>query len=271
MQNRYVGDVADFGKHGLLRFLNGLTDTENPRPRLSVGLIWYLYHESPDNGDGRHISYLMRTPSDNREDYRECDPELWDTLRDLILRDARCVHCAEEMKLPLDGTRYASALLHFPKHMKPADRRPFRKFWFATALDAVEGTDIVCVDPDNGLGNEDEMYTKTGPKHVYISDLKAIWNNGQSLVVYQQLGMKKGGADRMIPEVAAKLRDGLDVEPIPLWFHRGTARVFFVVPQPNEKGDLIRERVGRFMDGPWGKKGHFELVLPKSMAQEEAA
>ena len=26
MQNRYVGDVGDFGKYGLLRFLSGMTD-----------------------------------------------------------------------------------------------------------------------------------------------------------------------------------------------------------------------------------------------------
>ena len=45
MQNRYVGDVADFGKHGLLRFLSGMTDEEKPNQKLRLGLVWYMYHD----------------------------------------------------------------------------------------------------------------------------------------------------------------------------------------------------------------------------------
>ena len=48
MQNRYVGDVCDFGKLGLLRFLSGCTDS-SPEPRLRLGLIWYL---CPDEAHG---------------------------------------------------------------------------------------------------------------------------------------------------------------------------------------------------------------------------
>ena len=40
MQNPYVGDVADFGKHGLLRFLSGMTDEAGPEPKLKLGLVY---------------------------------------------------------------------------------------------------------------------------------------------------------------------------------------------------------------------------------------
>ena len=40
MQNKYVGDVGDFGKYGLLRRLACPEFTESP---LSLGVIWYLF------------------------------------------------------------------------------------------------------------------------------------------------------------------------------------------------------------------------------------
>ena len=95
MQNRYVGDVWDFGKHGLLRYLSGETAgvTED---RLRLGLIWYLSHDPKEhNGDGRHIGYLKRTARDDKSEYISCDPMLWEKLRDLVFADARCIHCAE--------------------------------------------------------------------------------------------------------------------------------------------------------------------------------
>ena len=65
MQNRYVGDVAGFGKHGMLRFLSGAMDVEQPEPKLRIGLAWYLFHDQRHgadrrriNYDGKHTSYL---------------------------------------------------------------------------------------------------------------------------------------------------------------------------------------------------------------------
>lgn len=54
MQNRYVGDIGDFGKLGLLRQLS--------KTGLSVGVNWYLTPDETHNGDGRHIGYLESKP-----------------------------------------------------------------------------------------------------------------------------------------------------------------------------------------------------------------
>ena len=40
MQNKYVGDIGDFGKYVLLRRLACPEFTESP---LSLGVIWYLF------------------------------------------------------------------------------------------------------------------------------------------------------------------------------------------------------------------------------------
>ncbi|MGN1144419.1 MAG: hypothetical protein ACI4SU_07600 [Anaerovoracaceae bacterium] len=47
MQNRYTGDIGDFGKLGLLRQLSGAG--------FSIGVNWYLTPDESHNGDGRHI------------------------------------------------------------------------------------------------------------------------------------------------------------------------------------------------------------------------
>ena len=270
MQNAYVGDVGDFAKHGLLRFLSGMTDEEKPNQKLKLGLVWYMHHDekhSPRdkekvNGDGRHTGFLIRTPTDDRANYRNCDRDLWEKLRDLVFRDARCVHCAEKAGILPDKTSYFNATLELPPHMLKPVKEETRKLWLTAAKQATKDADIVCVDPDNGIADDAAMYTKTGTKHVYASDLQEFWERGQSLVVYHHLGMVRGGADVMIPAAAAKIREGLGVEPIPLWFRRGTSRVFFVVPNPKckERKELIEDRVSRFLERGWREQGHFTQI-----------
>ena len=267
MQNRYVGDVGDFGKHGLLRFLSGRT-ADDDLDRLKLGVVWYMHHDERHQGadktainrDGKHTEYLVRTPKDDRQEYRDCDPDLWEKLRDLLLRDARCVHCAREMGILPEGTTFYDAQLHYlkgsTKTAKEA-RKATREHWFQGALIATKGLDIVCVDPDNGIAPDKDMFLKDGPKHVYMSDLKALWERGQSLVIYHQLD-HTAPTPEQVRLKANTLQDGLkEAEPIPLLFHRGSARVFFVVPQPERK-EIIKARISRMLDGAWGR--HFEWV-----------
>ena len=60
MQDRYTGDVGDFGKYGMLRRLCGLRD-EDADP-LKLGVVWYRPNPeliaSESVPDGRHITYL---------------------------------------------------------------------------------------------------------------------------------------------------------------------------------------------------------------------
>ena len=43
MQDRFVGDIGDFGKYGLLRTLAGIEPKAEPGYRL--GVVWYLRPE----------------------------------------------------------------------------------------------------------------------------------------------------------------------------------------------------------------------------------
>jgi len=73
MQSRYVGDIGDFGKFGLLRAL--VSDS-----LLKLGVIWYLVPDSEADHNGQHIDYLRST----HDTLRRCDTELFEALRKIV-------------------------------------------------------------------------------------------------------------------------------------------------------------------------------------------
>ena len=52
MQNRYTGDVGDFGKYGLLR---ALTQPEM-QEETKLGVVWYLNPDEAGNQDGQNTN-----------------------------------------------------------------------------------------------------------------------------------------------------------------------------------------------------------------------
>ena len=264
MQDRYVGDVGDLGKFGLLRRISGITDT-SPEPHLQLGVVWQHHHDEkhpPGNkakmsADGRHISYLRRTSRDDRAEYRNCDVELWESLRDLVYRDGRCVHCAESANLLPADTMFFTDMLHFFESMRRPLREQVRAAWVRGALRATQGASVVFFDPDNGIGNERKRFKGDGTKYVYISELRDFWERNQSLVVYHHASQGKT-VERQARDLMATLEVEFGLEPIPLLFSRGTSRLFIVIPQPNEAGAVIEDRIDRMLETGWNR--HFEKI-----------
>ena len=256
MQNRYVGDVGDFGKFGLLRFLSGLTDRENPEPR-RLGVVWYLRPDERHNADGRHVGYLVPT-DENIRDYGGCDRDLWARLGHLVGQDARCVHCVEQAEIFPDGTQFHRALLHIPD--APADvRKNVRQHWLRKARARVRCADLVFLDPDKGVArNDNYRYQDNGTGRVYLDDLRAFLGDGKSTVVYHHVP-HVGQARQQARDFADQLQGDLELEDpiIALRFRRGSAPVFFIIPHPGE-WQIFRDRVRRFLDTSWNI--HFEEV-----------
>ena len=255
MQNKYVADAGDFGKHGLLRRLCGMTDEETDVPDLRLGLLWYMHREEHGQ-DGKHITYLAPT-YENIQTFGVCDPALWDALRRMICDDRRCVRCVQGAGILPGDTCFYDALLTFLPGLPRTTKETIRGYWLKRALQATAKADLVCLDPDNGIRwDGSKMLNIDGPKYTYLDDLRAFWDRGQSLVVYHHLGMSVP-AEAQAETVSSALVDGLGVESIPLQFHRGTARIFFVLPQPAHR-ERIEARIQRMLDGPWSH--HFERV-----------
>ena len=76
MKNQYVGDIGDYGKYGLLRFLaeHGIT----------IGVNWYLTKDD-GSADGKFTKYLD-SPGDERY-----DPVIFSELKKLAGRKDKSV------------------------------------------------------------------------------------------------------------------------------------------------------------------------------------
>ena len=91
MKNQFFGDIGDYGKYGMLRYL-----AEN---NIKIAVNWYLTEDDGSN-DGKHISYL-----DNDKDMKY-DPELFEILKELVENNKRNIYEIQKMNVIKHATYY---------------------------------------------------------------------------------------------------------------------------------------------------------------------
>ncbi|MBR1509029.1 MAG: hypothetical protein IJ619_13635 [Eubacterium sp.] len=132
MQDRYAGDVGDYGKIALLRFLQA--------QGFSIGVNWYRVAEmdSEKNADGSYKQndgkYLIS------EKLRECDPTLADHLMKIAHSKRRSIRSIQKADL-IPGAIYFDVPLSVEG----------RSEWHQKGMDKLAEADLVFMDPDNGL------------------------------------------------------------------------------------------------------------------------
>lgn len=258
MQDKYAGDIGDFGKYGLLRWLCA-PDSSGRQLRLAVN--WYLFKEpSKRNNDGKFVGYLDgNTPT--TKNLIDCDAELAAEMR-AILKRGRSVGSVEQSTALPECTLYHSELLSF-EGVPVRERLSHRQAWLDRAFSRLSRGEIVFFDPDNGLEVKSVPRTRAkGPKYVFYDELLPYWERGQSLVIYQHLAQNKRHKLQISERMEALTCCLGDAVPIPLSYHRGTSRVFFVIPNRTDPkvAQLLRERIDSFTCSPWGAGGHFTCV-----------
>ena len=251
MQDRYVGDVGDFGKYGLLRWL---CREDKHGSELRLGVLWYRFDRTDNSNDGGHTQYICN-PSRTELHLRQCDTELYGEMEWMVKSNKRSIAAVEASRaLPAD-TLFFNGVLSFGQ---AASKDEERRNWITAGLRAVEEADVVFADPDNGL--EVPSYgplSMEGLKYVYYGDLRPIWERGQSIVVYHHLGRRApghqgGSAELQIMTRGGELRRELHrAEPIALRFRRRSGRVYFVLPQPRH-AERLKARIDTFLASPWG-------------------
>lgn len=239
MQNRYTGDIGDFGKLGLLRVLHSVG--------LYIGVNWYLTPDESHNGDGRHTEYL------NKEQYQACDMQLWSELKRIVESGQREITALENGDI-LQATYYSQPL-DFAGKTK-AERTKLRGEWHKEALTKLANTDIVFVDPDNGLIVPSAVGTVKANKYVEPQELADYYSQGSSVIYYQHKARRN---DTFYIEQHKRLLscpafDG--ATGIGLKFVTTSQRYYFFIIQPKHKA-LINEQIQQMMSTAW--KEHFRL------------
>jgi len=260
MQNCYACDVGDFGKYGLLKYLC-ISGEVNEKSELNLGVVWYLVPDENQNNDGKHTDYL-KSNSEN-EKFRKCDPKLYDELAEIFHKERNISQISGKNILPPSTSFYDKPLTfaEIPSNgPKARDMRlKKRKEWAQEAFKKTEMCNVIFFDPDNGLEIKSiKSHNKSGPKYAFFDELSPYLQRNQSLVIYQHIG-RNVPAEKQIDDRFKELRKHLNSSSsaFALHYHRGTSRVFFIVPAKNHKIILLK-RANLFVEGPW--KNHFTLI-----------
>ena len=235
MQDRYAGDIGDYGKFALLRTLAA--------KGLSIGVNWYLVETPPQelavNDGGKLIPNGLAA----------CDPELAEVLRGISRGPERSVRSLEKACL-VPGARYFADVV-------PVDGRAA---WHDRALSALAGADLVFLDPDNGLLVKSVgKGSAKSPKYAFYEEVADYIARGQSVVVYNHRSRKK--ADVYFGEICERLRavapQGSAIAAIT--FPKGSVRDYFAICASHEHERLVREAFGEMAGGVWGDAGMCKL------------
>jgi hypothetical protein len=249
MQNRYVGDVGDFAKYALLRFI-----ARGSPNALRLAVIWYFYPDELHNSDGRHVSYLKS------EAYRALDPKLHAAMNRLVSGAKRNI--AEISKagvLPPTTVFFEEATVELALRASSEERKAYRTQWFTRARAAVVGADLVFLDPDNGM--EVRSVPKHSPKagkYIFWDEVEALWAGGHSLLIYHHLNrtMTVGLQTKALMESFSQRLSGPKIL-LPLLFRRGSCRHFWIVAQAAH-ATKVQSGIDAVLSSSWSE--YFEVA-----------
>jgi len=213
LQNRYVGDIGDFVKYGLIRAVS---------KSHKIGIAWYLYPDENHNKDGRHIDYL-----DDPEKWRHLDPDLFDGIRQIVCSGLRDVRAIENSGL-LNNAVFSSTLLSFEGVTE--SRALQRTDWYQDVSSDLKDASLIFADPDNGLCEDRDylMGTKSHWKRIPISEVRSL-TLGRTGIFYHHNSRRAGGH---IKEIQHWIQH-LGKDTIAIYWRRISNRTFFIV-NPNK-------------------------------------
>jgi len=233
MQNRYAGDVGDFGKIGLLRQIK--------RSELGIGVNWYLAPDENHNADGKHIGYITDTR------YNGCDDSLRNSLKEIV-NGQRSVSALETMNL-IPSAVYYHEVLHSPL------RTFSRRDWHNKALEVLRYADIVFLDPDNGLlvKSVSAGYAKSN-KYVIPSEIADYFAAGKSVIIYNHRCREQESV--YLQRFEWMHEDSILKNAVitGVTFKRGTVRDYIFALQPSHAARIM-ECVDNMLQSPW--RDHF--------------
>lgn len=243
MQDKYVADIGDYGKYGLLRKIE---------KKYKLGVNWYRFPDEVGN-DGKFISYL------NEEKYRKCDPELFDKLHDLIVQKGRNVSSIESCGIFSDSVLFFSDMLLLDPKVGYKEREQWRKQWHESAVRVLRDCEVIFLDPDNGVQVSSVPIAsagkKNGGKYVAIDELADYYYSGKTVILYNHRGRQKtSDYYKRFKDISNEINCK---NVYSMCFHRGTVRDYIFFCQ-NKHSEFISNICKEMMNSYW--KSHFSFI-----------
>ena len=177
MQDRYAGDVGDFGKYSLL---HQVFNESNGVVRLGVNW-YYVTRQENGNGDGNHIDYLSKT-NKGWAQYRECFPLLYDKLKSIVSHGRKISEIENRGVLPDQTIFYSKPIPYFSA--TSSKRIKDREKWFEESLSRLSEADIIFLDPDNGIQlDTSSKGTPNAVKYAFTDEIERYFKLGKSLII----------------------------------------------------------------------------------------
>lgn len=229
MQDRFVGDIGDFGKYGLLRALTGIWPPLPPEERLSLGVVWYVpdeqtIHRTP-KGHGQNTGYI-----NNPDQFRDCDPELFDFLKEIVCNDRRKLKEVEQGDILGNSVFYDK---NTPQDIS------LRKKWVNCAIDHTKGRNIIFLDPNIGISPQRKEGKSS--EHIYLNDVRSFLKAGrrQTIIAYQQYAYSQKGRDNQVQQwITATRRFSRNPRVL------STSQRAFIILPTSDHVERIDERLG---------------------------
>ena len=194
------------------------------------------------------MSYLKQ------DRFRACDEELWLALGHIVESGQREIHQMERDDI-LQATFFSECLDFAGK--KKAERLAYRNEWFERSLATMQGHDVVCVDPDNGLVVPSAAGGPRENKYVLPAELTSYYAQGSTVVYYQHKARRKDPFYIQQHNELLKSPDFAGASGLVLKFKTTSQRYYLFLVQPQHKA-TVEAAVEHMFASAWGE--HFCLL-----------
>lgn len=271
MKDQYVGDLKDYYKYVLLRWLT----RDNA---IKTSICWMLT-EPENNAQGMDVEYLVQELFSRKEKNKDDDHyRLIDILRKIVpfglkLEIKNQTNEKERMRLITELITKCNV-----SHIESSEIMPAARTRYFRTIGAVNNDcDLVFLDPDIGLTGKsrDEIAAKDVSKYLFVDDLKGIYPVC-SLLIFQysqpKLIVKKEPRQNIkerlnchgyqaIKKNLAQLKKELNVEK--LYLFRSPNVLFILLTKSAHQGDseektrMIEQRAAEFTQTKWHQNCEF--------------
>jgi hypothetical protein len=237
VRHNFVNDIGDYAKYALLRAICASGDTP-----MRLGVIWYLTDHAESNGDGRKRAHLTRGG------WEDLDPELLAAMR--RIENARQDQSALNVALIESSSILPADTMYFSEPLpgvggNAQHRVAERAAWFRRARNAVKGSDLVFLDPDNGLQVRSvPLSASLSCKYAAVAEISALLDDSTGVVLYQHGNRAAWSQQRA--EVCTQIASGTS-RPVTirsLRFGAFGVRAFFCIAVSRPIADAIEGGLG---------------------------